>query len=90
MKKTFKDWQAEQGQDPEFAAASYKLELGYEIARLRLLRGLTQGELAEIIGARQPSIVRLENGARIPSLAFLKRIARALDARIELHIVPKA
>jgi predicted transcriptional regulator len=88
-RKTFKDWQAEQKQDPEFAAASIELEAGYQIARLRIKRGLTQSQLAEMVGTRQPSIARLENGTSVPSLSFLDRIAKALDARIELHIVPR-
>jgi transcriptional regulator with XRE-family HTH domain len=89
MRGTFKDWQAEQVQNPEFVAASHELELGYEIARLRLQRGLTQTQLADMVGTRQPSIARLENGTSVPSLSFLDRIATALDARIELHIVPR-
>ena len=36
---------------------------------------------------RQPSIARLENGSSIPSLSFLDRIAKALDARIEVNFV---
>ena len=88
-KKTFKDWQAEQAQVPEFVAASRELEPGYQIAQLRLQRGLTQTQLAELVGTRQPSIARLENGKSIPSLSFLERIATALEARIELHFVPR-
>ena len=49
-------------------------------ARLRIQRGLTQAQLAELVGTRQPSIARLENGNSFPSLSFLKRIADALDA----------
>jgi DNA-binding XRE family transcriptional regulator len=85
-KKNLKDWQAEQLQDPEFVAAANELEPGYQIARLRLQRGLTQTQLAEMVGTRQPSIARLENGTSVPSLSFLDRIAKALDARIELHV----
>jgi transcriptional regulator with XRE-family HTH domain len=42
-----------------------------------------------MIGTHQPSIARLENGSSVPSLSFLERIANALDARIELHVVPR-
>ena len=87
-KTSFKEWQAKQSQDPEFVAESLELEVGYQIARLRLQRGLTQSQLAEIVGTRQSSITRLENGNSVPSLSFLERIATALDARIELRIVP--
>jgi DNA-binding XRE family transcriptional regulator len=88
-KKTLKDWQTDQLRDPKFVAAANELEPGYQIARLRIQRGLTQEELAKMIGTRQPSIARLENGSSVPSLSFLERIANALDARIELHVVPR-
>lgn len=88
-KTSFEDWQAEQLKDSEFVAAANELEPGYQIARLRIQRGLTQAQLAEMVGTRQPSIARLENGNSIPSLSFLKRIADALDARIELRFIPQ-
>jgi DNA-binding XRE family transcriptional regulator len=88
-KTSFKDWQTEQLKDPEFVAAFRELEPGYQIARLRIQRGLTQAQLAEMVGTRQPSIARLENGNSIPSLSFLMRIADALDARVELHLIPE-
>ena len=88
-KKIFQDWQAEQLQEPEFVAAAHALEPGHQIARLRIQRGLTQTQLAEIVGTHQPSIARLENGSSAPSLSYLERIAKALDARIELHVVPR-
>jgi transcriptional regulator with XRE-family HTH domain len=40
-----------------------------------------------MVGTHQPSIARLENGSSIPSLSFLDRIAKALDARIEVNFV---
>lgn len=88
-KTSFKEWQAQQSQDPEFVAESLELEAGYQIARLRIQRGLTQLQLAEMVGTRQSSIARLENGNSVPSISFLERIAKAMDARIELHIVPR-
>jgi len=84
---TFEAWEAEKLQDPEFAAAAEALEPGYQIARLRIQRGLTQAQLAELVGTQQPSIARLENGSSIPSLSFLQKIAVALNARIEVRLV---
>ncbi len=83
----FEDWEAEKIKDPEFIAAAEELEPGYQIARLRMLRGLTQSQLAEMVGTRQPSIARLENGASTPSLSFLNKIAAALNAKIEIKFV---
>ena len=87
-KTTFKDWQNEQLKDPEFSAIAHELEPGYQIARLRIARGLTQAQLAEMVGAHQPSIARIESGKSLPSLLFLERVASVLHARIEVRILP--
>ena len=86
----FEDWAAEQMKDPEFQEAYEALEPAYQIARLRTLRGLTQQQLAEQVGTQQPSIARLESGRSTPSLGFLRRVAQALDARVEVRVVPRA
>ncbi len=83
----FEEWEAEKIKNEDFTAAALVLEPGYQVARLRIMRGLTQAQLAEMVGTRQPSIARLENGTSIPSLSFLRRIAAALDARIEVRLV---
>lgn len=84
----FEDWDAEKIKNPDFLAAAEELEPGYQVARLRMLRGLTQAQLAELVGTRQPSIARLENGTSAPSLSFLTRIAEALGAKIEFKLIP--
>lgn len=52
----FEDWEAKKMADEAFAAAAAELEPGYQVARLRIQRGLTQTQLAEKVGTRQPSI----------------------------------
>lgn len=83
----FEDWEAKKITDAEFIAAAEELEPGYQVARLRMLRGLTQAQLAEMVGTRQPSIARLENGSSHPSLSFLNKIAAALNARVEVNLI---
>jgi transcriptional regulator with XRE-family HTH domain len=83
----FEDWELEKQNDAEFMEAAEGLEPGYQVARLRILRGLTQAQLASMVGTRQPSIARLENGSSQPSLSFLQKIAEALDAKIEVRLV---
>jgi len=89
--KTIKleDWLAERMQDPEFREAYEALEPVYQLTRLRILRGLTQKQLAELVGTKQPSIARLESGATEPRISSLRRIAKALGARLEIRLVPK-
>jgi DNA-binding XRE family transcriptional regulator len=84
---TFENWESEKLKTPDFVAVAEELEPGYQIARLRIARGLTQTQLAEMLGTHQPSIARLESGSSIPSLTFLNRIAAALDAKIEIKLV---
>lgn len=84
----FEDWEVEKLRDAEFKAAAKELEPGYQIARLRILRGLTQAQLAEKVGTKQPSIARLENGSSLPSISFLTKLADALDARLEINLLP--
>jgi len=84
----FEDWETEQMQAPEFRAAAEELEPAYQVARLRILRGLTQRQLAELVGTKQPSIARLESGKVEPKLSFLRRVVEALDGHLEVKIVP--
>ena len=46
----FEAWEAEKIKVPDFLAAAEELEPGYQVARLRMLRGLTQVQLAEMVG----------------------------------------
>ncbi len=55
-----------------------KIGIGLQILELRLIKNLTQEQLARKIGTKQPSIARVERGALLPSLTFLHKIAEAL------------
>ncbi|AOS96727.1 anaerobic benzoate catabolism transcriptional regulator [Microbulbifer aggregans] len=46
---------------------------------LRLSKGLSQKELAEMVGTKQPHIARIEAGTSSPQLNTVKRLARALQ-----------
>ena len=76
--------------DPAFRDALAALESEYEFRRAliaaRLAAGLSQAELAERVGTKQPAIARLESGSSEPSLAMLKRLAKALN--VSFRITP--
>lgn len=84
----FEDWLEERMADLKFRAEWEASEPAYQVARLRILRGLTQKQLAELVGTKQPSIARLESGKAEPKLSFLRRVVGALGARLEVRIVP--
>ena len=52
------------------------------IARIRMDRGLTQGQLADKIGCRQKDVSRWESGTK-PGVDYLVKIAAALECSID-------
>ena len=61
-----------------------------EVARMiydtRTKAGLSQRELADLVGTKQPVIARLEDADYSGhSLSMLQRIAAALDRRVEIR-----
>ncbi len=82
-------WIDQQRHDPAFAREFDSLEPAYQVARLRILRGLTQQELADKVGTQQPSIARIESGKRRASIAMLDKIAEALDAELVVSLRPR-
>jgi len=60
-----------------------------QVFRARARAGLTQAEVAKVVGTTQSAIARLESGARThsPSVATLQRYARALGYRLEIKLV---
>jgi transcriptional regulator with XRE-family HTH domain len=72
--------------DHEFRQAYEELEPAYQIARLRIMRGLTQAQLAQLVGTKQPSVARLESGQDAPRLSFLKRVVEALGGTLTIKI----
>jgi DNA-binding XRE family transcriptional regulator len=82
------------GDNPEQQAAYEDEFANAEVARalyeLRAKAGLTQRELAKLVGTTASAISRLED-ARYEghSLAMLRRIATAFDKRLELRFVAR-
>jgi len=62
-------------------------EVQEEIIHLRIDKGLSQKQLADLIGTQQSAISRLESGEYNPSIQFLVKLAHALGK--ECHIVFK-
>jgi ribosome-binding protein aMBF1 (putative translation factor) len=56
------------------------------IIKARQKQGLSQLALAELVGTRQPVISRLERGDSNPTLDLLKRVATALDMKLEVSL----
>jgi predicted transcriptional regulator len=59
------------------------------VAERRLEKGLSQRELAELVGTTQSAIARLERGGRPPRIDTLLNIADALDCDLHVELVPR-
>ena len=80
------------GDDPQLrglvAQEEAKLEVAVLIHSARTAAGLTQAQLAELVGTHQPDIARLEDADYDGhSLAMLRRIAAALNKRVVVRFV---
>lgn len=64
-------------------------EIARKIYELRAKAGLSQRELARLVGTSASAICRLEDADyEGHSMAMLKRIAHALNRRVEIRFVP--
>jgi transcriptional regulator with XRE-family HTH domain len=80
--------------DPGRAAAVERERVSAEVAQMiydrRTSAGLTQKQLADLLGTKQSVISRLEDADyEGHSLGMLQRVADALDQRLHVQMTPK-
>ncbi len=69
--------------------ASLNAEMAQLIYQARIQAGLTQQQLAELIGTKQSAIARLEDAEyEGHSLSMLQKIACVLNQRLEIQFIP--
>ena len=87
---TFQDDLRESLKDPDFKKAWDESEPEYllskQLIEKRLSMKLSQRDLAKRLSTSQAAISRIESMNSNPSLDFLKRIATALDAKLNISI----
>ena len=84
----------DQLKDPDFAArfkkAGQAWDVAMQLAALRKECGLSQKELASLLGTSQQQISRLESpGYESHSLSMIRRVADALGATLRVRIEKK-
>lgn len=80
------------GRDPRARRYLEEARVNFDVAQLiydaRTAAGLTQKQLADLVGTKQPVIARLEDADyEGHSLTMLSRIAAALGRRLEVRFV---
>src|SRR5439155_27291197 len=88
--RSFRAYLHQKLQDPEFARVYEELRPEYDaiikLIQLRKDKGLSQRQLAERVGAKQPSIARLESRKKTRNLNLLERIASVHGYRVTVGI----
>lgn len=80
------DWGRRPGHREAVAREMAKLHLGERIRDAREARGLTQAQLADLVGTTQSAIARLEAAEYTNfKLDTLLKIAAALKGRVSIH-----
>ena len=93
MSSTLKQFRTRALKRPAVQKAYDELEEEFafldEVLKARAEAGLTQAEVAALVGTTQSAIARLESGAQkhSPSIATLQRYAQALGYRLEIKLV---
>ncbi len=83
MKESFKNPKFKKAYDdlgPEF-------DLIEQILQKRIQKHITQKQLAKRLGTNQSAVSRLESGTYNPSLKFMKKLAKALNSKLEIRFV---
>jgi len=90
--RTFKSRLQEELKDPEFKAHYQEerqaLKLALKIAQLREKKGLSQQQMAKLMGTSQQTISRIESGEYEGfTLKTLEKIAAATDTKVQIEFV---
>lgn len=80
-------------EDPSFQEeldkAGQAWDIAFQMSDLRKKLGLTQTQLAKLVGTRQSNIARIEAADYTGyTLKTLEKVTRALKARVEIKIIP--
>lgn len=60
------------------------------ILEARMKKGMTQTQIARKMGTTQSAIARVESGSGNPTIAFMQKLADALDLRLSIRFLPQS
>jgi ribosome-binding protein aMBF1 (putative translation factor) len=63
-------------------------QIADQVSERRRELGLSQAELAQVVGTTQSAIARLESGGRPPRIDTLLKLAHALDCELVVELRP--
>lgn len=74
----------------EFDRAGQAWDIAFQIYDLREEAGITQKQLADLVGTKQSNIARIESADYTGyTLKTLEKVTKALKAKLEIKIIPQ-
>lgn len=61
---------------------SEQIKLGKNLKRIRMEKGISQGDIARALDVGRSFITNIENGKTNPTLATIAKIAKAIDVSV--------
>ncbi|MBE0548839.1 MAG: helix-turn-helix transcriptional regulator [Rubrivivax sp.] len=81
---------ARKGFTEAYEALAPEYEVIAQLLKARTKAGLTQDAVAELMGTTKSAVSRLEgSGKHAPSLATLRKYARAVGCELQVRLVPQ-
>ena len=88
--RTWADVRKELFTKEEIAESDLRVALIGELIKARKERGISQRELEELSGVRQPVIARMENGNTTPNLSTVLKVLAPLGKTLYIGDLKKA
>ncbi len=74
----------------EYQALTEEFQIAQLIIDMRKAAKLTQQELADRTGIKQPQLARIETGGQLPRLDTFASLAREAGYTVEIHLIPQS
>ncbi len=74
----------------EYEALAEEFQIAQLIIDMRKAAKLTQQELADRAGIKQPQLARIETGGQLPRLDTLASLAKEAGYTVEVHLIPQS
>ncbi len=87
---TWEDVRKEMFTPEEIAESNLRVALIGELVKARKERGLSQKQLEELSGVKQPVIARMENGSTIPNLSTVLKVLAPLGKTLYIGDLKEA
>jgi transcriptional regulator with XRE-family HTH domain len=87
--KWFQEMAARHEKDPKYWVESMRFDFVEEVERIMEERGVSRAELARRLDSSPAYVTQMFKALFNPTLLTLAKVALALDARVELALVPK-